>query len=720
MPTSTIKKYILIVCILVITSICAFLTVSIFWELRQNAERALESYAGDLTGKIENNIRARVLNIAEHLENSGIDQISTIPELSSFLEDVSTPEQQYILLIQNGGDFESVEQPPMVARIHAEPVVGQYTIQKVYDNTATSEKVATIFSINALMSEDAFSNYYIALLESEKEYADIILAGVVSDNQYAVLYSEWGEPIVQSSYTGTDFELKMNANMLKVAQSYHTNSDRIIIEQVPGTLFDYVILTDCVCPNGYFLAVYIDALQYMPILSHVLRLFIIVAGLVAVIVLFLILYRVVRKERMRHTVLVDPLTGVLNQSGITEGLSDFLKRNNGKSCCFVCTDVVAFHNFNAMYGYAAGDTLLVLMGKILQELYPLVFRLNSDVFAFIVEKPQFEIGDFDHLLYKALQQELGLMCAESVSIIAGVVPITETTFSTRGIVENALFAVREAKRRVGQNIVVYDQKLDTIAELKKSIEVNMIHALSKEEFKVYIQPKITMQDKTLCGGEALVRWQSDQMGFVMPDQFVPIFEDNGFVVELDFFMLTSVLVMLQERFDEGKPIVPISVNQSRVTIMHPNYKERLKSTLSAFTVPHAFLEFEITESSFEQDSDELIALVKFIKNLGFPVNMDDFGAGYSSLNILRHLPIDTIKIDKGFLGESDTSLQSRMIIKSVIGMSHDIGIRVICEGVETETQFDFLKESGCDGMQGYLYSKAVPCQLFFAKFIDNE
>jgi EAL domain-containing protein (putative c-di-GMP-specific phosphodiesterase class I) len=319
-----------------------------------------------------------------------------------------------------------------------------------------------------------------------------------------------------------------------------------------------------------------------------------------------------------------------------------------------------------------------------------------------------------------MQQALGAPCAEAVSFKAGVVPIGGKAHGARELIEKGLLAVREAKEKTEQSTVVYDQALDEAAARKKDIEVNMIHALSKGEFEVYIQPKITVADNTLYGGEALVRWQSDQMGFVMPDQFIPVFETNGFIVEIDFFMLTSVLVMLQNRLEQGESMAPISVNQSRITITHPNYLERLKRTLSAFSVPRKYIEIEVTESSFEKDNELFVSLVDSIKELGFPLDMDDFGAGYSSLNTLRRLPIDIIKIDREFLGEADTSYRSRMIIKSIIRMSHDLGIHVICEGVETEFQFDFLKESGCDSVQGYLFSKPIPMDDFISHYLDES
>lgn len=719
-PTLKVRKYLLIISILAITIICIFLAANLVDNWGSDVEQNLESYANDITGRIASNINTRILSVTTHLKDSGIDKVTALPELTSFLEGISTSEQRYLLLALNDGNFESVEQQPGITSIPAEYVAEPYTIQKVYNNMTSSEDMATIIPLSALMSTEIFSGYYIAMLESETDYANAILDGVISSDQYAVLFTEWGTPIEFRPYTGNNSKVEMDEHILKIAQSYHSDTDKVELEPVAGVPFDYIILTDYISPSGYFLAVYVDTLQHMPVMSRVLQLLYIIVGLAVITILLAILYRQNHKEHTKNISMVDPLTGVLNQASMQEKLNAFIKRNNGKACCLACIDIAAFHNFNAMYGYAAGDKLLVLIGEVLQKQYPLVFRLSNDVFAFVVEKPQFDIGDFDHDLFKKVQQELGKLCAESVSIKAGVVSIGGKTDVSRELVEKALFAVKEAKQGTEQSTIVYDQRLDTVAEFKKNIEVNMIHALSKGEFKIYIQPKITTEDRALCGGEALIRWHSEQMGVVKPDRFIPIFEDNGFIVEIDFFMMTSVLMMLQERLDSGKPIMPISVNQSRVTLMHPNYKERLNSTLSSFSVPHKYVEIEITESSFERDSERLVDLVDYIKSLGFPVNMDDFGAGYSSLNILRRLPIDIIKIDRGFLGEADTSYQSRMIIKSVIGMSHDIGIKVVCEGVETEIQFEFLKEAECDSIQGYLFSKAIPKDCFFARFIDID
>ena len=205
-----------------------------------------------------------------------------------------------------------------------------------------------------------------------------------------------------------------------------------------------------------------------------------------------------------------------------------------------------------------------------------------------------------------------------------------------------------------------------------------------------------------------MRWQSETMGFMPPDAFIPLFEDNGFIVELDFYMLSSVLEIFQEMVGRGDPLYPISVNQSRITLTFPNYLERLKALVGSFCVPLHLVQLEITESAMVHDPKMIYDLTREIKKLGFSIALDDFGVGFSSLNALRNLPVDVLKIDKGFLKESDLLGRNQLIIKNIINMSRDLDILVVCEGVETEDQLAFLKGLCCDVIQGYYFTRPLP------------
>ena len=242
----------------------------------------------------------------------------------------------------------------------------------------------------------------------------------------------------------------------------------------------------------------------------------------------------------------------------------------------------------------------------------------------------------------------------------------------------------------------------------------MEKALLEREFVVYYQPKINMETEKIIGAEALVRWISKDKGFMNPGEFIPVFEKEGFIIELDFFVLEEAVKIIRDWLDNNKNPITISVNQSRVHLSNPYYIERLKNLINKYQIPTKFIELELTESLF-MDIDVALETVKKIKELGFSVSVDDFGSGFSSLNMLKSMPIDVVKIDREFLNESENSQKAQKIISKIVEMAKELDMEVICEGVEKIEQAEFLKSIGCYYAQGFLYAKPMPETEFFDK-----
>lgn len=204
-----------------------------------------------------------------------------------------------------------------------------------------------------------------------------------------------------------------------------------------------------------------------------------------------------------------------------------------------------------------------------------------------------------------------------------------------------------------------------------------------------------------------------------PDEFIPIFEKNGFIVELDFYMMEAVCNMIKRRLDAGKTCVPISINQSRVLLNNEEYPNRFAKMLKCYSIPPEYLELELTERIFKEDLSEMARIMGELKELGIRWSIDDFGTGYSSLNLLKELPVDIIKIDKSFLDETETSETSKIIIRKTVELTQELSKSVVCEGVETESQADYLRGIQCDVAQGYLYAKPMP-MTEFEQLLDEE
>ena len=257
--------------------------------------------------------------------------------------------------------------------------------------------------------------------------------------------------------------------------------------------------------------------------------------------------------------------------------------------------------------------------------------------------------------------------------------------------------------------------------IRREVEItsSIPRALSQKEFQVYFQPKIDTDTLSLIGAEALVRWQKADGAFVYPDEFIPLIERSGQIVEVDYYVYRQVFSFLADRLKEGKRVVPVSVNVSRVHLNRMHILEYVKELLEEFQVPCSLVEFELTESIYLEDTERALELIKGLHKMGFKISMDDFGSGYSSLNLLSKLPIDIIKLDRVFLKEGEMQENDRIIISCVVDMAKRLKITSLCEGVETQEQCNYLKEVGCQMQQGFYFSRPIP-QEVFEKLLEEE
>ncbi len=258
----------------------------------------------------------------------------------------------------------------------------------------------------------------------------------------------------------------------------------------------------------------------------------------------------------------------------------------------------------------------------------------------------------------------------------------------------------------------YDKEMHKKILKEKEIENSMVDALNNGEFIVYFQPKYSLSDYQIIGAEALVRWDNPQKGLIPPIEFIPVFERNGFIVNIDFYVFEEVCKKIREWMDEGQKVVPISVNLSRMHFVNSNFIEEFKLIVDKYKIPTRLIELELTETAVLDNIEGLLDTMNNLKEKGFVISMDDFGTGYSSLNLLKELPVDILKLDRAFFTEKDESNNEKIVISNVIKMAKELKMKVISEGVETISQVEFLKQIGCDMVQGYLFSKPMPVKEF--------
>ena len=410
---------------------------------------------------------------------------------------------------------------------------------------------------------------------------------------------------------------------------------------------------------------------------------------------------------------LDSLTGSWNLTKFTREVNTFLLKRQRKQYAIVYVDIRNFKFFNDVYGYSEGDRILIAFAEKLREfLYKdeMFGRITSDNFVALVRYHSLE-----ELLrrFKVFTDEMNKIkknSAESYRIVmrAGVCMIEPNCDSITSIIDKANIARQSIKGYHKSMYNFYHVELRQQIAKEKGIEDRMEAALQNHEFIVYYQPKIDLVSHRMVGAEALVRWNRPEYGLVPPDEFIPIFEKNGFIIEMDFYVFDQVCKNIRQWLDEKMDVVPISVNFSRVHLKSPCFIQRLVEIADRYHIPRGLIELELTESAFIENADALLQLFNELKDLRFTISLDDFGTGFSALKLLTELPVDVLKLDKDFLKKGQATKREQIVLAHVIRMSKDLDIKVVSEGVETMEQADFLTKIGCNLAQGYLFARPMP------------
>ena len=275
----------------------------------------------------------------------------------------------------------------------------------------------------------------------------------------------------------------------------------------------------------------------------------------------------------------------------------------------------------------------------------------------------------------------------------------------------ALLAINYTKGRYNKNYAFYDDNMHQRLLKERRITDSMEQSLKNGEFKVYLQPKYNIRDKKMVGAEALVRWIHPEWGFMSPAEFIPLFEKNGFISNLDRYLWEQVCVVLKSWQDRNMPMIPISINVSRADIYTADLPQIILQLTHKYGIDAKYLYLEITESAYAENPHQIKTAVDQLRKLGFIVALDDFGSGYSCLNMLSQINMDELKLDNHFV-KNETSDTSKGIINYVVDMAHRLNMKIVAEGVETPEQLEILRKTGCDIAQGYYFAKPMPVEEF--------
>ncbi|MBQ2091939.1 MAG: EAL domain-containing protein [Clostridia bacterium] len=385
-------------------------------------------------------------------------------------------------------------------------------------------------------------------------------------------------------------------------------------------------------------------------------------------------------------------------------------------------DIQNFKYINDTFGYDVGDALLMSISQRIREevgkVDGLFARISADNYTAIL--PYKDKNDFVETIYSIIDdicwfdeiQKAHYKPEVYVGIYCTGDDPGNRSLKITEMIDRANMAQKSVKGSSEYHIAFYTEEIRERVIAEKELERHMESALANGEFKAYFQPKYQVSTGEIVGAEALVRWDSPQTGFMSPGKFIPLFEQNGFIINLDQYIFETVCKNIREWLDQGIKVVPVSVNVSRLQFYRIDFVKRYTKIKEKYGIPDGLLELEFTESIVFENLAILRKIVLDLKKSGFTCSIDDFGSGYSSLNILKNLPMDTLKLDKLFFDDSENLTRDKALISSVINMSRALDMKTVAEGIESWAQVSFLKEIGCDIIQGYVYSEPIPHARF--------
>ncbi|MCR4925017.1 MAG: bifunctional diguanylate cyclase/phosphodiesterase [Clostridiales bacterium] len=442
---------------------------------------------------------------------------------------------------------------------------------------------------------------------------------------------------------------------------------------------------------------------------------IIIAALVFLIaVASLIIESISSKLRVSYT---DSITGRMSYTFLQSKVSKIINKKKQSKYTFIIFDVDQFKFFNDIHGYDEGNRVLKAIANITAKhlvKHEYCARISADNFVVIMKKESDKITR--QRLFEIFEAVEKTFVSEdnSYNLIfdAGVYNMDEEDNTFNVMLDRAGIARSLIKGGCQSEIMFYDEQMRQKMVEEKEISETMYQALKDKEFIVYYQPKYSFAENKIVGAEALVRWKHPEKGLIPPFKFIPLFEKNGFVVNIDYYVFECVCKKMREWLDNGIEPVLVSINMSKLHFRNDNFIPTIQSIAEKYDIPSKYIELEITESTAFENVDVLLGVMSNLQKIGFMLSMDDFGAGYSSLGLLKDLPVDIIKLDCSFLRSSFETERTKIIVKKIVELAQELDIEVIAEGVETQEHADFLKEIGCDLAQGYYYAKPMPIEDF--------
>lgn len=426
-------------------------------------------------------------------------------------------------------------------------------------------------------------------------------------------------------------------------------------------------------------------------------------------------------ERERYQANHDQLTGLYNRQCFYRKAAQCLAENTQETFLIVCSDIRQFKLINDVFGQDEGDALLKALADELRtytrpgDVYG---RLENDRFALLMRKRDYHEDIF---VEKPANVARIIKNCHSfpIRICVGVYEVDNRSLPISGMCDRAFLAISTIKDKYDCSIAYYDDALRKSVLLEQELTGELAGAIATGQFRIYLQPQVRADGKVV-GAEALVRWKHPIKGMISPAEFISVFEKNGSIVQVDRYVWELACRQLAEWEKRGRDDLYLSVNISPKDFYFIDVCRELAGLIEKYKIKPGRLRLEITETAVMANLETQLKLIAKLRDAGFVVEMDDFGSGYSSLNMLKDIRVDVLKIDMAFLGKTDDSGRAEKILQTVVQLSGQLGMPVVTEGVETETQVKFLQSIGCDVFQGYYFARPMEVSEFEEKFMNGK
>ena len=416
------------------------------------------------------------------------------------------------------------------------------------------------------------------------------------------------------------------------------------------------------------------------------------------------------------------LTHLHNMKSFFYLCGEMIKAEPDQKYSVVIMDIVQFKAVNEFCGRAEGDRLLKFIAECFQwyedhrkDTY--ACHVRADIFCLCTQYE--DVRELENIVseIKAKIDEFPSTYKVQPSFGIGISPEREPAVSY--LKDCATMAMNSVKGKVYRTYAIFGEKMRRQLMRERQVENDIVGALENGELVLYIQPKVNMSTGRIIGGEALVRWLHPEKGLVSPGEFIPVLEKNGFIINVDEYIWEKVFAYLGKLKEEGRELVPISINVSRLHAYDTQLAENLIRLREKYDIPAEYVPLELTESAFLEDEKGMYQRMENLRSQGFLVSMDDFGTGYSTMNMLKNQTLDEIKIDREFIRDLEKD-KSQIIIRNTIAMLQQLGAHIVIEGVETEEQKEFLLGCNCTDVQGFLFYRPMPVEEFDRLLLQQE